>query len=35
LVRQALRHHRMGQFSEAEQIYLQALAIDPHHPEQV
>jgi thioredoxin-like negative regulator of GroEL len=23
----------MGQFSEAEQIYLQALAIDPHHPD--
>jgi Flp pilus assembly protein TadD len=32
-VRQALRHHQMGQFSEAEQVYLQALAIDPHHPD--
>lgn len=33
LVQQALRHHQMGQFSEAERIYLQALAIDPRHPD--
>jgi Tfp pilus assembly protein PilF/ADP-heptose:LPS heptosyltransferase len=33
LVQQALRHHQAGQFNEAEQIYLQALAIDSHHPD--
>jgi len=33
LVQKALRHHQMGQFAEAEQIYQQALAIDPHHPD--
>ena len=33
LVRQALRHHQAGELSEAEQIYLQALAIDPQHPD--
>jgi Tfp pilus assembly protein PilF len=33
LVRQALRHHQMGQLSDAEQIYQQALAIDPRHPD--
>jgi tetratricopeptide (TPR) repeat protein len=33
LVRQALRHHQAEQFNEAEQIYLQALAIDPQHPD--
>jgi tetratricopeptide (TPR) repeat protein len=26
-----LRHHRAGRLAEAEQIYLQILAIDPHH----
>ncbi len=33
LVQKALQHHQMGQFAEAEQIYQQALAIDPHHPD--
>lgn len=33
LVQQALRHHQAGQFHEAEKIYLQALAIEPHHPD--
>jgi len=32
-VRQALRHHQAGQFGDAEQLYQQALAIDPRHPD--
>jgi tetratricopeptide (TPR) repeat protein len=33
LVQQALCHHQTGQLAEAEQIYRQVLAIDPHHPD--
>lgn len=33
LVQEALRNHQMGQFVEAERIYLQVLTIDPHHPD--
>jgi Tfp pilus assembly protein PilF len=33
LVQEALRHHQAGQFAEAEQIYRQALATDPNHPD--
>lgn len=33
LLQEAIRHHRMGQLDEAERIYEQVLAIDPHHPD--
>jgi tetratricopeptide (TPR) repeat protein len=31
LVLEALRHHQAGLFAEAEQVYRQVLAADPHH----
>lgn len=33
IIRDALQHHQAGHFTEAEQLYREALAIDPNNPD--